>query len=95
MLESYNVETALQIDSLMLAGIPNVSTGVVLELTQWRAELERRFKFQPDHGVTEKHLEEAEEAATQRFKTVQARKILMGSKQLDAIVQVSAEGTRL
>ncbi|MCA9234052.1 MAG: hypothetical protein KDA44_01180 [Planctomycetales bacterium] len=88
MLESYNVETALQIDSLMLAGIPNVGSGIVLELMQWRGELERNFKFQPDHGVTEQHLKEAEEAATQRFKTVQARKILMGSKQLDALAEI-------
>ena len=86
MLESFNVETALNIDSLMLSGIPNIDSTVMMELLQWRAQLERNFKFQPDHGVTEQHLKIAETAATQRFKLAQARKVLMGSKQLEVRV---------
>lgn len=83
MLESFGVESALDIDELSLAGIPNIDSVAVLELLQWRAQLERDFKFTPDHGVTEKQLQLAEDAATQRFKLVQARRVLMGAKQLD------------
>ena len=85
MLESFNVETALNIDQLILSGIPNISSTITMELMQWRANLERSFKFQPDHGITQEHLKVAEEAATQKFKLAQARKALMGSKQLDAL----------
>ena len=90
MLESFNVETALSVDQLMLAGIPNISSVVNLELMQWRALLERKFEFQPDHGVTEQHLKLAEMAATQRFKVAQARKVLMGSKQLDVLAHAGS-----
>lgn len=85
MLESYNVETALNVDQLILSGIPNISSVVTMEMMQWRANLERNFKFKPDHGVTQDQLKYAEEAATQKFKIAQARKVLMGSKQLDAL----------
>ena len=85
MLESYNVETAHHIDQLILAGIPSISSVMVMELMQWRGQLERQFEFQPDHGVTQEHLKVAEAMATQRFKVAQARKVLMGSKQLDSL----------
>ena len=90
MLESFNVETARDVEQLSLSGIPNVDATIILEMIQWRAALERQFEFKPDHGVTEQQIDAAEKLATQRFKQVQARKVLMGSSQLDQMAQ-SAE----
>lgn len=88
MLESFGVETARDVSQVSLAGIPNVHAELVLELLQWRAQVEQQFQFQPDHGVTEQHLQVAELLATRRFKLVQARKVLMGASQLHQMARV-------
>ncbi len=111
MLESFNVETALQIDPLLLTGIPNISSGDVMELLQWRAQVEQEFKSLPENQLRGAQrpgrvadglgtrgqlppdrsggaqLTQAEAADAQRFKVAQARKVLMGCQQLEALVQ--------
>jgi DNA-binding helix-hairpin-helix protein with protein kinase domain len=85
-LGSYGVESALDVDSLKLVGVPMLSPGLTLELLTWRQNVESRFKFDPEHGISFDDAKNAGEWALSRFKLVQARKVLMGAKQLDALV---------
>lgn len=88
MLESYGVETALDVHKLGVYGVPNLSPEVALEMLQWRELIEQRFEFKPEHGVTAADLDRANQAATQRFKISQARKILIGARHLDSLAMV-------
>jgi DNA-binding helix-hairpin-helix protein with protein kinase domain len=87
MLESFGVESALEIDSLNLCAVPNLDPHLTVELAQWRSLLESEFVFEPDHGITFQDLQVARDAATRRFKLSQARKVLMGAKQVEALAQ--------
>lgn len=86
-LESYGVESANELERLRLYGIPSVDSEVVMELLQWRTQIERGFTFNPDHGVKIADLESAKEIAVRRFKISQARKILAAAKQLEALAE--------
>ncbi len=88
MLESYGVETALDVHKLGVYGVPLLSPEVALEMLQWRELIEQRFVFKPEHGVTAADLERAQQAATHRFKISQARKILIGARHLDSLALV-------
>ena len=85
MLESYGVESAYDVDSLKLMGIPAVNSDLNLELLHWRSEIENGFVYKPEHGVSPAELEAAGEQAARRFKAAQARKILMGVVQQKAL----------
>jgi len=88
MLESYGVETALDVHKLGVYGVPVLSQELALEMLQWREILEQNFTFKPEHGVTAADLEHAQQAATHRFKISQARKILIGARHLDSLAMV-------
>jgi DNA-binding helix-hairpin-helix protein with protein kinase domain len=90
-LQSYGVESAADIESLKLLGIPMLTPGLTLELTNWREVLEHDFVYKPDHGVTFTHVNTAGEVAVKRFKTFQARRILMAGKQLDSVARAARE----
>ncbi len=90
-LQSYGVESAADIESLKLLGVPMLTPGLTLELMNWREVLEHDFVFKPDHGVTFSHVTNAGEAAVKRFKTFQARRILMAAKQLDSVAHAGRE----
>ena len=53
-----------------------------INLVQWRAEMERRFRFNPEHGITLDNLKSIGDATVRRFKMMQARKIMMGNERL-------------
>lgn len=93
MLQSFGVESALDVDHLKLMGIPNLGPGLTLELMTWRERVEKGFKFKPEHGVSMEDAREAGEGALRRFKIAQARKVLMGAKQLDALADVGLAET--
>lgn len=93
MLQSYGVESALDVDHLKLMGIPMLSPGLTLELMIWRERVEKGFKFKPEHGVSMEDARRAGEGALRRFKIAQARKVLMGAKQLDAMADVGLAET--
>ena len=93
MLQSFGVESALDVDHLKLIGIPNLGPGLTLELMSWRDRVEKGFKFKPEHGVSMEDAKQAGESALRRFKIAQARKILMGAKQLDAMAEVGLAET--
>jgi DNA-binding helix-hairpin-helix protein with protein kinase domain len=93
MLQSFGVESALDIDQLKLMGIPNLGPGLTLELMTWRERVEKGFKFKPEHGVSMEDARQAGESALRRFKIAQARKVLMGAKQLDAMTDVGLAET--
>lgn len=88
MLESYGVETALDVHKLGVYGVPVLSQELALEMLQWRELVEQKFVFKPEHGVTAADLERAQQAAVQRFKISQARKILIGARHLDSLALV-------
>jgi DNA-binding helix-hairpin-helix protein with protein kinase domain len=88
MLESFGVESAFDVDNLKLMGIPNLHPGLTLELMSWRGKIESGFKFKSEHGVSFEDAQKAGESALRRFKIAQARKVLMGAKQLDALAEV-------
>ena len=94
MLESYGVETALDVHKLGVYGVPRLSPELAIELLQWRTLVEQRFEFKPEHGVTARDLEKAQQAATQRFKISQARKILIGARHLDSLATVGKSGIK-
>ena len=85
MLESFGVESANDLERLRLYGIPSIDGELVIELMHWRAEVERGFTFNPEHGITLADVGAAKEAAVRRYKISQARKILTGSKQLETL----------
>lgn len=94
MLESYGVETALDVHKLGVYGVPVLSPELALEMLQWRELVEQRFVFKPAHGVTAADLERAQQAAVQRFKISQARKILIGARHLDSLAVVAKAGRK-
>jgi DNA-binding helix-hairpin-helix protein with protein kinase domain len=93
MLQSFGVESAHDVDHLKLIGIPNLGPGLTLELMTWREKVEKSFKFKPEHGVSMDDAKQAGESALRRFKIAQARKVLMGAKQLDAMAEVGLAET--
>jgi DNA-binding helix-hairpin-helix protein with protein kinase domain len=90
-LESYGVESALDVDKLKLMGIPNLSPGMTLELMSWRERVAREYKYKPEHGVSFQDARHSADSALKRFKLVQARKVLMGAKQLQGLAEVGTE----
>ncbi len=88
MLESYGVETALDVHKVGVYGVPRLSPEAAIELLQWRTLIEQQFEFKPEHGVTTQDLEKANHAATQQFKISQARKILIGARHLESLALV-------
>ncbi len=85
MLEAYGIESANDVEQLRLYGIPSIDPETVMELLQWRREVEPRFVFNPDHGITLTTVGMTKELAVRRFKISQARKILAGAKQLESM----------
>lgn len=93
MLQSFGVESAFDVDDLKLMGIPNLGPGLTMELKSWRERVEKGFKFKPEHGVSMEDAKQAGESSLRRFKIAQARKVLMGAKQLDAMAEVGLAET--
>jgi DNA-binding helix-hairpin-helix protein with protein kinase domain len=82
LLESFGVESAYDAERMKLYGIPTIDEAMSINLVQWRAEMERRFKFNPEHGITLDNLKSIGDATVRRFKMMQARKIMMGNERL-------------
>jgi hypothetical protein len=66
-----------------------MSPALKMELLQWREQIEAAFVHKPEHGVSFTDAKSANEAAVRRFKATQARRVLMGGKQLQAMVDVA------
>lgn len=90
-LESYGIESAYDIEKINLYGIPMISSRMVIELLNWREEVEHGLVIKPDHGVTPVEMESATEFATQRYKASQARRVLMSASRLESVA-ATAEG---
>jgi hypothetical protein len=65
-----------------------VSNELTLELLSWRQRIEQDFVFKPEHGVDMNPREGGGKVAVARFKTVQARRILIAARQLESLAQV-------
>lgn len=81
-LESFGVESAYDAERMKLYGIPTIDESLSMNLMQWRAEMERRFRFNPEHGISLDNLKSISDGVVRRFKMMQARKILMGNDRL-------------
>jgi DNA-binding helix-hairpin-helix protein with protein kinase domain len=90
MLESFSVESANDVEQLRLYGIPSIDPETVMELLQWRREVEPGFKFNPEHGITLADVGATREVAVRRFKISHARKILTAAKQIETQAEVGA-----
>jgi DNA-binding helix-hairpin-helix protein with protein kinase domain len=91
MLEAYSVESANDVERIKLYGIPSIDPETVMELLQWRTEVERQFNFRPEHGITLADVGQAKEIAVRRFKISQARKILTAAKQLESLADAAGD----
>ncbi len=87
LLEAFGVESAYDVERVTLYGIPTVDDTTTIGLLNWRAAIERRFHFKPEHGITLDNLHSIGEAATRRYKMIQARKILMGYERLKMLAE--------
>ena len=85
MLESYGVDSALDINKLNLYGVPNIDPSLVMELMGWREKVEQQYEFNPSHGVTVQEMNQSEEVTTNRFKLSQSRIVLMAASRLNAL----------
>jgi len=90
-LQSYGIESALDIDPIKLVAIPMLSPGLTLELRTWRDRIDRQFVFKSEHGINIEDKNAAGKDAVNRFKVVQARRILMGARQLEILVANARE----
>ncbi len=81
-LQSYGVETALDCEPHLLAGIPSISPQVVIELINWSDAKATEFAFQPEAGITEREIQIDRQEAAARFKVSQARKVLNGATRM-------------
>jgi DNA-binding helix-hairpin-helix protein with protein kinase domain len=91
MMESFGVESANDLEQMRLYGIPTIEPETVMELLQWRRDVERGFTFNPEHGITLADLGAAKEVAVRRFKIALARKILTAAKQIAMQADVARE----
>jgi DNA-binding helix-hairpin-helix protein with protein kinase domain len=91
MLEAFGVESANDIEQIRLYGIPTIDPETVIELLQWRRNVEPGFKFNPEHGITLANMGSAKEAAIRKFKISQARKILTAAKQITMLGDVAKD----
>jgi DNA-binding helix-hairpin-helix protein with protein kinase domain len=88
MMESFGMDTANDVDRMRLYGVPGVDPETVMELLDWRREVEQKFVFNPEHGITLASVGQTKELAVRRFKIAQARKILAGAKQVETLGEV-------
>ena len=87
-LESYGVESALDVHKLGVYGVPIINSDLALDMLQWRELVEARFEFKPEHGITAQDMERAQQVAIEHFKIAQARKILIGARHLESLAMV-------
>lgn len=90
-LQSYGIESALDIESMRLMGLPMLTPVLTMELMNWRESVERDFVFKPDHGVSLGDMNAARDMAVNRFKIYQAKRILMNAKHLDSMASAGRE----
>lgn len=88
MMESFGMDSANDVDRMRLYGVPGLEAETVMELLQWRRDMEQKFVFHPEHGVTLANVGLTREVAIRRYKMAQARKILDGAKQIEMLAEV-------
>jgi DNA-binding helix-hairpin-helix protein with protein kinase domain len=72
-LQSYNIETALDVDSAKLNGIHGFGPATISKLVAWRMVIESKFKFDPKKGVNPADLHKVEIAYRKAASPVEAR----------------------
>ena len=88
MMESFGMDSANDVDRIRLYGVPGLDPGTVMSLLDWRREVEQKFVFNPEYGITLTSVGQTKELAVRRFKIAQARKILAGAKQVEALADI-------
>lgn len=72
MLESYGIETAADVNRQAVLRVPGFGPALTQRLLDWRAELERRFKFNPSSTVDPRHVADMDRAIQQRKAEIEA-----------------------
>jgi DNA-binding helix-hairpin-helix protein with protein kinase domain len=90
-LQSYGIESAQDLESMRLLGVPMLSSELTLELLSWRRQIEQGFIYKSEHGVELDPKEGGGKLAVARFKTAQARRILIATKQLESLAQAGRD----
>ncbi len=90
-LQSYGIENAADVESIKLIGVPMLSPGLTMELVTWRQRVEQQFVFKPEHGISLNRSSVTDPNAVNRFKAVQAKRILLGARQLDSMAAAGQE----
>lgn len=90
-LQSYGVENAADVEAIKLMGVPMLSPGLTMELKSWRQRVEQQFVFKPEHGLSLDRSSASDPNAVKRFKAIQAKRILMGARQLDSLAAAGRE----
>src|SRR5207237_950797 len=65
-LRSYGIETALDIEAAKIDRVPGFGPERTKRLLKWRAEMERRFRFDPRAGIPQGRLDSLEAKYRQR-----------------------------
>jgi DNA-binding helix-hairpin-helix protein with protein kinase domain len=87
---SYGIETAADFDPARLAAIPGFGPKTVAAMLAYRAECERRFRFDPNRNVAQSEIAKLDQRFGQRSAQI-AAELRSGLAQLKAI---EAEETR-
>lgn len=87
MLESYGIESALEIDDDLLYGTPNLHQSTMINLKQWRASIEQKFVFKPSLGMTSREVQLGNPATIRNIKAFQSTKIIASGKRMNLLAQ--------
>ncbi len=90
-LQSYGIESAADVESLKLLGIPMLNPGLMLELLSWRERVQRQFSYKVDPAIALDQAPQGGKAAEMRFKAAIARRILMAAAQLEAVARAAGD----
>jgi DNA-binding helix-hairpin-helix protein with protein kinase domain len=72
MLESYGIETAADVNRQAVLRVPGFGPALTQRLLDWRAGLERRFKFNPSAAVDPRHVADMDRTIQQRKVEIEA-----------------------
>lgn len=95
MLQSYNIETALDVKKNRILNVPGFGPTLAGELMKWRKELEGRFRFDANKGVDPRDVAQLDQEIAETKRRLEAG-LLNGEAELKQIHDtILLERTRL
>jgi DNA-binding helix-hairpin-helix protein with protein kinase domain len=90
MLESYNIETADDINRSAILDVPGFGPALATRLEDWRRSVEIRFRFNPNAAVEPRDIQELDRKTAQERSTLE-HVLLQGANELSQIRQEIAQ----